>query len=855
MIPIRLKMRNFMCYREAELPFGGIHLGCLSGDNGSGKSTVIDAVTWALWGEARARGDDDLIRSGHNEMEVEFDFSVNRQAYRVIRKHARPRRQNTSGQTWLELQVASGDGFKPISGNQLRQTQQKIVDILHMDYATFINSAFLRQGHADEFTNQQPARRKEVLASILELSVYDQLEARAKELARLQEDARNALESAIREIARELARKPEYEAELVKAQSALSLAEDAVKEGETALEGLRRRKEGLEKKKARLEQIEAHMTATTADIARWQSQARQHRDSVVEYEELLGRRAEIDSGYARFTRTRQLCEELDGKLRRSASLEKQKSQLETRINQAGQQLVTGHTLVQRKIDDLQARAAKVPGIREQLQQVRGRLERLAGEEADLQQKRLASQELKSAIARLEAEESRLTGEIQDIAEKLEMLSHQEEARCPLCDTELAGDGLGLIRSRYAADRQARERSLETARQDLVRGRTGLQAATAEIARLESGLGKEKAAAQGRLGALEKELGECEEAGRELGGEKDSLQAIEERMGRRDYALPEQEALREILGELARLAYDPERHEEARQQLKDLETFDQAHQRLGEADRLIIREKEALAGAEKALQELRLSLEADRQQQSSLATEVKALPELLNDLDRAEAAHRRLVAQRGQALEVVGAVKGSLQRCDELEARKKEKEALLSRAAREEDIYRQLGRAFGKGGIQAMLIETALPEIEAEATGLLGRMTNNRMHVKFEPQRETRKGTVVETLDIKISDELGTRNYEMFSGGEAFRIDFAIRIALSRLLARRAGAPLPTLIIDEGFGTQDSTGIEKIKEAISSIQDDFEKVIVITHIDELRNAFPVRIDVVKTPDGSVLEINA
>ena len=134
------------------------------------------------------------------------------------------------------------------------------------------------------------------------------------------------------------------------------------------------------------------------------------------------------------------------------------------------------------------------------------------------------------------------------------------------------------------------------------------------------------------------------------------------------------------------------------------------------------------------------------------------------------------------------------------------------------------------------------------------MTDNRMGVKIETQRETKKGDTIETLDIKIADELGTRNYEMFSGGEAFRIDFAIRIALSKLLARRAGAPLPTLIIDEGFGTQDSNGLEKLKEAIISIQDDFEKILVVTHIEEFRDAFPTRIDIVKTVEGSTIQVN-
>ena len=95
---------------------------------------------------------------------------------------------------------------------------------------------------------------------------------------------------------------------------------------------------------------------------------------------------------------------------------------------------------------------------------------------------------------------------------------------------------------------------------------------------------------------------------------------------------------------------------------------------------------------------------------------------------------------------------------------------------------------------------------------------------------------------------------MFSGGEAFRINFALRIALSRLLANRAGAPLPTLFIDEGFGTQDAAGLERLVEAINVIQNDFQKIIVITHIEELKEAFPVRIEVTKTAQGSTFTMS-
>ena len=77
--------------------------------------------------------------------------------------------------------------------------------------------------------------------------------------------------------------------------------------------------------------------------------------------------------------------------------------------------------------------------------------------------------------------------------------------------------------------------------------------------------------------------------------------------------------------------------------------------------------------------------------------------------------------------------------------------------------------------------------------------------------------------------------------------------MSKVLARRAGARLQTLVVDEGFGTQDGPGRERLIEAINAIQDDFEKLIIITHIDELKDAFPVQIDVWKGEDGSHVAI--
>jgi exonuclease SbcC len=127
-----------------------------------------------------------------------------------------------------------------------------------------------------------------------------------------------------------------------------------------------------------------------------------------------------------------------------------------------------------------------------------------------------------------------------------------------------------------------------------------------------------------------------------------------------------------------------------------------------------------------------------------------------------------------------------------------------------------------------------------------------MSIRFLTQREYKDSSrddLKETLDIQIRDLAGYRDYEMYSGGESFRINFAIRLALSHVLAQRAGARLQTLVIDEGFGSQDAVGRQRLIEAINLIRDDFEKILVITHIEQIKEAFSTQLLVEKTPHGS------
>jgi exonuclease SbcC len=856
MIPIKLSMRNFMCYRDNVPPlhFDGIHLACISGNNGNGKSALIDAMTWALWGKTRAKSDDDLIYQGQTEMEVEFDFAMGEQPYRIIRKHSKPKRRGRSGQTILEFQIATQDGFKSISGDSVAQTQQKIIDTLHMDYATFINSALLLQGRADEFAKRRPVERKQVLADILGLSIYDELEEQAKELAKHQEAEGAQLDSAIKDISEELAQKPICEAELEQAQTRLTEVERVLAEQESWLNSLRQRKEALENKRLQLVQLEEHIATIKGELERRDEEIRQHHSRVEEYETVIAQRSTIEEGYTQLTEARRQNDELNQKLGLLVKLSERKSQLEISIERAQAALITEHKLAQNKITELETTSQRLPQLKIELNRVEAQWQQLAEQEEKLGKKKRTSEELRTQVHYLESSKATLEREIAEIEEKLNLLLTQEGTTCPLCESEVGKEGLKRIEAKYTTDRDSKVDTLKSNQAELAGREKELEWLEGEISQLEAKLNQDKASAQGRASVLNKEISEAQAADNQLDEARKRLTGIEQQLARKDFAVMEQQALARLEEELARLDYNSQQHEQVRHRLAQLEQYENPRRKLDEADRLINQEKEAARKAEEASQELRRRLEVDNQKRQELNEELSAFPQLITDLTRAETDYQALASQQKQAQELMGSVKAKVERCYELEIKKMEKEKLLGQASWEEKIYKDLAQVFGKKGIQALLIEMALPEIEAEANRLLGRMTDNRMHVKIETQRETKKGDVIETLDINIADELGTRNYEMFSGGEAFRINFAVRIALSKLLARRAGAPLPTLVIDEGFGTQDISGIEKLKEAINSIQDDFDKILVITHMEEMRDAFPTRIDVIKTAEGSTIEVS-
>ena len=1015
MIPVSLSLKNFLSYGEnvPPLDFTEFDIACLSGNNGHGKSALLDAMTWALWGEARkASGDkspaDGLLRIGATDMRVEFAFDLEGDRYRVIRKFQRKRGKSANSAT-LEFQVfdEAHNGYKPMTENSLRQTQERINATLRMNYDTFINSAFILQGRVDEFTRKTPHKRKEILADILDLQRYEQLVELAKAHQGEAKLAQKVLEERLKIIDAELAHQPEYEREFDRLTQRIEAANGEIDTRERERAALQRRQAELLVKQAQLREKQQQRQQCERDAARLMARLKElqaqigeneailtHRDAIVaqaaahdalqarlrecdekkrqfdeqdarrrallhaiafaeqdvknqlsaaqtqhaqfqqqrdDMQAFLARRQEIEAGFCALQQAKAAQHDFENRRGEDIRLALQMKDVQARIDQENIRLAT-------ELKEVERECAKLGGVAGQLPQREQELARCREQAAAcdaLKQRQTQTSEAGTLCAAQEKtladERQRLADALNELAEKIELLKRSDAPQCPLCASRLDPQKRGEIETHFQQEMQAlqakqaqteQERQTASARLDALRAeykqigqqiaalekspdllfqaehacRESLEAVGAleerrrEVERRRAQLDggdfapdarrewQELSAQRAAVGYNQDEhrrvslraqdlerfndehlrLAHALEQERTLAAQFPELAAkiaeLSARLAQRQFAQAEQAEIEEIARNIERIGYDAAAHSTIR---RDAECLAFAPARKAELDQADTR----LAGLRQAFEERQAEHGANIEQTARLDEDIRGLEQDAAAFESVESALKQaanalhaLRLERDQAIQQRGTAEHQYAQCQQLRLEQAQKRQEKSRVDADETIYGDLVRIFGKDGMQAHLIANAIPEIEDEANAILSRLTQNRTQIAIEPLRDLQSGKTKETLDIKISDEMGTRSYEMYSGGEAFRVDFAIRIALSKLLANRAGTKLKTLVIDEGFGTQDAQALEQLVEAIKAIRGDFEKILVITHLETLKDVFPVRIEVVKLPDiGSQFQV--
>lgn len=171
--------------------------------------------------------------------------------------------------------------------------------------------------------------------------------------------------------------------------------------------------------------------------------------------------------------------------------------------------------------------------------------------------------------------------------------------------------------------------------------------------------------------------------------------------------------------------------------------------------------------------------------------------------------------------------------------------ILSSIENTKNIYSELTDIFGKHGIQRTMVEKCIEEVETEANYWLDLFSSGKMSLSIMSERKSKtRDTTTEAFDILVHMKNKNKAYSMFSGGEKLRIDFALRIALSTLLIKRAGATLDFLILDEVTSGLDKNGEKLFVDIINILTKFFKKIIIITHVLDLQSEFTYTLKVLK-----------
>lgn len=852
MIPIHLRISGFLSYRDpVELDFDPFDLACISGHNGAGKSSLLDAITWCLFGEARGKSSEVInLHADVKAAEVAFIFQHEGSLYRVQR--TLPRNKSTL----LEFQIKGADGWHPLTEKTTRETQARIEQTLRLDYETFVNAAFFLQGKADQFTQQSAAKRKEVLSSILGLEAWEEYKNRTAERRRAIEQEADEIAGRLTEIETELSEEQPRKARLAELEAALQQIASARAAQESILETIKKNAALLDRQRKLTETLLNNLERAGAALAALKSRLASRENDLRSYLNLLQRAAEIEATYTEWQNVRRQVAEWEKTASQFREYEQERTPLLQKIAAQKARLEEERRALLAEAEEINRQSSSINELNSQIEKTKTLLKEVEAqiaERADLETKRSQAHEQQS---KLKAENESLKAQMDELKARIERLNSAEGSACPLCGQSLSESHRKSTLHQLETEGKQKGRQYRLHQQEIA-------ALAKQIAVCETRLQPLSAADNQRVqysGEISK-LTERVERLQALANEwetsgKKRLQEVETLLKSGKFALDEQQQLARLDHELAQLGYDASAHDEARRRENELRHVEEEYSNLKSAKEASRQIEQEIAALNSEIANRSAEIANLQTDYHSAKTHLQTVEAQLPDLEKAEREFFRLREEENKVRAELGGAQQRVNILQNLRARKKELEKEREELRKQIARHKTLERAFGKDGVPAMLIEQALPQIEDKANEILDRLSDGQMSIRFITQaqyKDKKRDDLKETLDIQISDSAGARNYEMYSGGEAFRVNFAIRLALSEILAQRKGARLQTLVIDEGFGSQDTQGRQRLIEAINLVKNDFAKILVITHLDELKDAFPTRIEVEKGERGSIARL--
>jgi exonuclease SbcC len=799
MKPLRLELEGFTSFREKlALDFSGLDLFAITGPTGAGKSSLIDAIVFALYGQVPRVGDDykQLISHGAERLSVLFDFAVGQALYRVARTARR------SGPSQQALERLGLKGPEPLAG-RVREIRERVEGILGLDYDGFTRSVVLPQGQFDAFLKGEPKERQKILVALLSLGVYERM----------------------LQLANQKGAAARGEAEFIRQQIATDYA-DATAE---ALADLRAERTAAE---AEAKQAEAALAALAEGVELAQAVRAHRRDADAVARDLAQEEQALAAAQTAL-----------------AAAEEARAGLEVDLG-----------LLRRQIDGLgfdEARLAALLAAKplaEQLASRRPQAERLERAQAERQQARQAKTTAlaaaEAALPEAEGAEAEARARL-DAAQGAREAAHREHAAatlrrqlrpgepCPVCEQTVRTVPSAVAPVLDAAETQVREAEAAARagadrlqKRRLAIGRLGAEAEALEreLAQLEDQR-LEAESFVGRLTATLREAGfaEADAAGAEglVTRIKDELQALEAaRRARREIESRQKEAEQRLSRLQAEAAGVSARRDAARGRLEAL-----ASRRQETARRL--------DDARKAF-EVRAAREG---------WELTPLPPGRDEVDVLESGRAGEQRRSAELAGRVATLRNAVTLIEQKIGRAAELADRRTRLEADAALLKTLADHLKANELVAWIQEEALRRLGEEGSRHLTKLSQGRYELRLGSGEASEPGARADR-DFFIVDHWnadGVRSVKTLSGGETFLASLALALALAESLAQlsaggQAGEALESLFLDEGFGTLDAETLDVVVSALDALHGGQRVVGVVTHVRELAERLPARLEV-------------
>jgi exonuclease SbcC len=768
-------MVNFRQHARTEMRFeSGIT--AIIGPNGAGKTTVLEAIAWALYGQPAIRGQRDGIRflgaGARAAVEVELDFELGGHRYRVTR-----------GLTTAAVYL---DGADEAVANSISAVNELIARRMGMSRAEFFNTYFTGQKDLAVMAAMGTTERAQFLSRVLG---YERLRA-------AQEAARETRRRIGAEIAGLRSAMPEPELIAAAVSDATGTLKDAISRSNEAgtrhsiaLAELRRVTplwEQAQRQREQWQRLLAEITIVEREVVDLTRSGEQLASELIAiasvHEELAALRAQVAP---------------------LGALREELAQIDNLFRQQGRRLAL--------MENEKALADELGRLRERL----SRLETApaAEEEVTLELEHARAQ-LDATSQQLDTQRTAWVRDKQEAETKLQELRRQyadvKEQRdriielgaggiCPTCSRVLGENFRGVVAQldeqletlrvdgQYYRDREEQLAAMPPALASLEETRRNL---ALSLAQMERKLAKVQAAVN-ELPGLKREIGAKNDRREEMLAEINSISA----------------------------EYDGERHAHVRAQIERLAPMDIRVARLETAV-----ERAPAAQVERARIDSELAAAIARRSALREAGATREFSQAAYESVRAEF-ERATESARTTELTVVGAqgdVRAAQQKLDMADAARREFERVAERLRAlnsQRLVHDELDNTFRD--LRGDLNDALRPELSEIASTFLGTLTDERYN----------RLELDDRYDITVLEDGIAK--PVISGGEEDLANLVLRLAISQMIADRSGQPFSLLVLDEVFGSLDAARRDNVLELLHRLDDRFEQVILITHIESVR----------------------